>query len=154
MVDAPRWSSHLADWMSKRGGLNHILLTHRDDVADADGLTILSFGQAQEKARAWFTAKALADSGHEAPLAPHTVSDALDDYERDYLRRGGKAADRLQHSINAHIRPAFGPIELDKLSRAKIESWLEKLANTPPRLRVRSYRAPPLRHTGRERLGP
>src|SRR6266568_4445885 len=36
MVDAPRWSSHLADWMSERGGLNHILLTHRDDVADAE----------------------------------------------------------------------------------------------------------------------
>lgn len=36
MVDAPRWSSHLVDWMSDRGGLNHILLTHRDDVADAE----------------------------------------------------------------------------------------------------------------------
>jgi glyoxylase-like metal-dependent hydrolase (beta-lactamase superfamily II) len=36
MVDSPRWSSHLAGWMSKRGGLDHILLTHRDDVADAD----------------------------------------------------------------------------------------------------------------------
>jgi glyoxylase-like metal-dependent hydrolase (beta-lactamase superfamily II) len=36
MVDAPRWSSNLADWMSERGGLNHILLTHRDDVADAE----------------------------------------------------------------------------------------------------------------------
>jgi glyoxylase-like metal-dependent hydrolase (beta-lactamase superfamily II) len=36
MVDAPRWSSHLANWMSERGGLNYILLTHRDDVADAE----------------------------------------------------------------------------------------------------------------------
>lgn len=36
MVDAPRWSSHLANWISQRGGLDHILLTHRDDVADAE----------------------------------------------------------------------------------------------------------------------
>src|SRR5437763_10578628 len=132
-------------WRARRfigaGRYEETMLGTADDVADADGVTILSFGQAQEKARAWFTARALADFGHEALLAPHTVSDALDDYERDYLRRGGKATDRLRHSINAHIRPAFGPIELDKLSRAKIESWLEKLASTPPRLRARKGHA-------------
>jgi hypothetical protein len=104
-----------------------------DDVADADSIAILTFGQAQERARAWFTARALADTEPEDPLAPYTVSDALDDYERDYIRRGGKAVDRLRHSINAHIRPAFGPIETEKLSRAKIEDWLEALARTPAR---------------------
>jgi glyoxylase-like metal-dependent hydrolase (beta-lactamase superfamily II) len=36
MVDAPRWSAHLAAWMSERGGLDHVLLTHSDDVADAE----------------------------------------------------------------------------------------------------------------------
>jgi glyoxylase-like metal-dependent hydrolase (beta-lactamase superfamily II) len=35
MVDAPRWSSHVADAIAAKGGLHHILLTHRDDVADA-----------------------------------------------------------------------------------------------------------------------
>ena len=35
MIDAPRWSAHLVSWMGGRGGLDHILLTHRDDVADA-----------------------------------------------------------------------------------------------------------------------
>lgn len=35
MVDAPRWSSHLVAWIQGQGGLDHILLTHRDDVADA-----------------------------------------------------------------------------------------------------------------------
>jgi integrase len=113
-----------------------------DDVADADGVAVLSFGQAQEKARAWFATRALADAGFEASLAPYTVSDALDDYERDYIRRGGKAVDRLRHSINAHIRPAFGSIGTEKLSRAKIEGWLETLAGTPARLRSRTGEAP------------
>jgi glyoxylase-like metal-dependent hydrolase (beta-lactamase superfamily II) len=35
MIDAPRWSAHLVSWMEGMGGLDHILLTHRDDVADA-----------------------------------------------------------------------------------------------------------------------
>lgn len=35
MVDAPRWSERLVAWMAARGGLSHILLTHRDDIADA-----------------------------------------------------------------------------------------------------------------------
>jgi len=35
MVDAPRWTAHLVDAIDAMGGLQHILLTHRDDVADA-----------------------------------------------------------------------------------------------------------------------
>ncbi len=35
MVDAPRWDRHLVAWFEERGGLDLILLTHRDDVADA-----------------------------------------------------------------------------------------------------------------------
>ena len=35
MIDAPRWARPLVDWMSDQGGLDHILLTHQDDVADA-----------------------------------------------------------------------------------------------------------------------
>ncbi|MCZ6844443.1 MAG: MBL fold metallo-hydrolase [Alphaproteobacteria bacterium] len=36
MVDAPRWSSHVIDHIAASGGLARILLTHRDDVADAE----------------------------------------------------------------------------------------------------------------------
>jgi glyoxylase-like metal-dependent hydrolase (beta-lactamase superfamily II) len=35
LIDAPRWTRHVADFVRERGGLRHILLTHRDDVADA-----------------------------------------------------------------------------------------------------------------------
>jgi integrase len=133
-------------WSARRfigeGRYEETKLGTADDVADADGIAILTFGQAQERARAWFAARALADAGHEDPLAPYIVSNALDDYERDYVRRGGKAVDRLRHSINAHIRPALGSIELSKLSRAKIEGWLENLANAPARLRTRRGQAP------------
>lgn len=36
MVDAPRWTSHVVKAIEERGGLALILLTHRDDVADAE----------------------------------------------------------------------------------------------------------------------
>src|SRR5947207_9442206 len=87
-------------WSARRfigdGRYEEAKLGTADDVADADGMAILTFGQAQERARAWFAARALADAGQEDPLAPYTVSDALDDYERDHIRRGGQAVDRLR----------------------------------------------------------
>ena len=85
--------------------------------------------------------RALADAGYPDPLVRYTVSDALDDYERDYVRRGGKAVGRLRHTVTGHIRPILGSLELEKLTRAKIESWLDHLAKAPPR--VRSGRGQP-----------
>jgi len=36
MIDAPRWTKHVVDAIEARGGLALVLLTHRDDVADAE----------------------------------------------------------------------------------------------------------------------
>lgn len=36
MVDAPRWTREVAGPVEELGGLDHVLLSHRDDVADAD----------------------------------------------------------------------------------------------------------------------
>lgn len=36
MVDAPRWTDHVVKAIEERGGLALVLLTHRDDVADAE----------------------------------------------------------------------------------------------------------------------
>ena len=35
LIDSPRWNGALADRMAEMGGVAHIVLTHRDDVADA-----------------------------------------------------------------------------------------------------------------------
>lgn len=35
LIDSPRYSSHLVEQFSRRGGVKYIFLTHRDDVADA-----------------------------------------------------------------------------------------------------------------------
>ena len=38
-----------------------------DDIRDADGLTVLSFAQAQERARTWFDSKGRELAGHAEP---------------------------------------------------------------------------------------
>lgn len=109
-----------------------------DDARDSDGLSVYSFPQAQERARAWFDQKAREQAGDFAPLdRPYTVADALTDYRADYLRRGGKAADRLDWSGAAWISPELGAVELVKLSKARIVAWHQKIAETPARLRTK-----------------
>ncbi|MBX3300837.1 MAG: MBL fold metallo-hydrolase [Nitrospira sp.] len=36
LIDSPRYLKHLIEVFEKRGGIAHIFLTHKDDVADAD----------------------------------------------------------------------------------------------------------------------
>ena len=74
-----------------------------------------------------------------APLdRPYTVADAIADYRIDYLRRGGKAADRLDWSAAAWIIPELGQVWLAGLTKARIVAWHQKLAETPERLRTRA----------------
>jgi integrase len=109
-----------------------------DDARDPNGLSVFGFAQAQERARAWFDQKAREQAGDFAPLdRPYTVADALADYRADYLRRGGKAADRLDWSAAAWINPNLGAVELAKLSKARIVAWHQKIAETPARLRTK-----------------
>jgi glyoxylase-like metal-dependent hydrolase (beta-lactamase superfamily II)/ferredoxin len=36
LIDSPRYAAELVKWFEANGGIAHILLSHRDDVADAD----------------------------------------------------------------------------------------------------------------------
>jgi len=110
-----------------------------DDAREPDGLSVFSFAQAQERARVWFDQRSREQAGDFAPLGrPYTVADAVADYRADYLRRGGKAADRLDWSAKAWILPELGTIPLGKLSKGRIVAWHQKLAETPARLRTKT----------------
>lgn len=92
----------IARFRGSDGRQHYTPLGAADDARDADGLTVFDFGQAQAKARAWFHQKARQQAGDFAPPdRPYTVADALADYRADYLRRGGKAVDRLDASAGA-----------------------------------------------------
>jgi integrase len=108
-------------------------------VADADGEHILSFAHAQEAGRLWFAKLAKGDRD-ESERGPYSLSQALDDYVSDYKRRGGKAVDRLEWTISAHIKPELGDILIENLTRRRIEGWHAKLAESPGRLRTKPGR--------------
>jgi integrase len=106
-----------------------------DDVLTADGATVLNWSQAQGAARTFFERKQRAAHGlEEIKAGPYRVADAMADYLAAYRRRGGKAVYRTEVVINALILPELGAVSLSKLTHRRIETWHEKLAETPVRM--------------------
>lgn len=104
-----------------------------DDIQDADGVSIFSFSQAQEKARKWYESTKRQELG--IGSAKMTVNDALDEY-LDYLKAHGKSAERANYSIKAYIRPIFGEMQISKLRSKQISDWHKALAEEKPRQRA------------------
>lgn len=94
-----------------------------DDIRDADGVEVLNFAQAQEKARAWFEDLAGARGRR---LDRYTVNHALDDYLERFT---GKSLDKTRHTIDRHIRPALGKRPVVDLTTAELTSFQADLAN-------------------------
>ena len=109
-----------------------------DDHLDADGATVLTFGQAQEAARAWHP-KAFASATEEEQgdaAAPVTVQDAVDAYvEWLAANRKPTTAREAASQARAHINPALGSIRLDRLTAAHIRRCHEATAAAPARIR-------------------
>lgn len=127
----------IARHYSTENGRRYQALGTADDVAHADGEHVLSFSQAQDVGRRWFAALARGDRDG-GDHGPYSTAQALDDYIADYKRRGGKALDRLDWTIQAHIKPDLGEILIVKLTRRRIEAWHAKLAENARRLRTKS----------------
>ncbi len=114
-----------------------------DDVQDADGATILSFQQAQAKARTWFALQARQKTG-EGHVGDYTVADAWADYLKWFgLHRRSLAS--LRASSEKLVLTAFGSRRLDELTTGRIRSWHESLATSPPRLRTGRGKEPKFR---------
>lgn len=113
------------------GGYAKVTLGDADDATDADGERILSFAQAQERARAWFAAQA---SGGRAPLGqPYTVGEALDDYLAGFE---GKSLEPTRNRVEAIIRPALGTVDTAKLTAKLIGDWHKARAKSAAKLRT------------------
>ncbi|GJD48014.1 hypothetical protein OPKNFCMD_0728 [Methylobacterium crusticola] len=107
-------------------------LATADDFSDPDGLAILSFRQAQERARERMVQRAHAAAGKTSPL---TVRDALETY-LDFLDANRKSGLDARHRAGAFIYPPLG--EIEKLTTAKLDKWLTGLAKAPPRIRSKA----------------
>ena len=126
------WSAKLA----MPGGKYAIrILGTADDYQDADGVTVLTFYQAQEKART--TADDAKTQGG-VLIKDMTVKEASESYLA-WFRANKKGVAMAESAINAHILPAFGDKKLADLTTKGIREWQDKLVSTPARLRTGKF---------------
>ncbi|MBR1156665.1 site-specific integrase [Bradyrhizobium sp. JYMT SZCCT0428] len=105
-----------------------------DDFSDADGIEILDYRQAQQKARERREARARANKGNSG--RPLTVRVAMQEYS-DFLESNRKSAGTARYSLNAFIIPLLGDFEVEALTTAQLRSWHGDLAKTPARQRTK-----------------
>ncbi|MEL6281007.1 MAG: tyrosine-type recombinase/integrase, partial [Pseudomonadota bacterium] len=125
-------------WVAKRvadGARRQVALGPADDGREADGVGAFSYAQALKRAQEWFGAEARREAGVETGGRPCDVDAAVDDY-LDWFRANRKSLAETEAAIDRHIRPALGRVRLEKLTRRKIERWLNALAETPRRNRA------------------
>jgi len=125
-------------WMARvyddSGKYRKRVLAHADDIHDSNGRDILTFRQAQEKAKAIAAEMPAAN-----PLGPYTVADALRDYLEWYVANR-KAFAATKHAAELHILPKLGTIPIAKLTSSQIRRWRESIAKAPARARSSSRR--------------
>jgi integrase len=124
-----------ARWRPEGGDRVYESLGSADDYQDADGTSVLTFDQAQAKAREVFARKAREAAGEFVSTGPYTVADAVQAYFADREGRGDKAVKDDRSTANAHILPELGAIAVDKLTKSKIVNWHHAIAASPARVR-------------------
>jgi integrase len=104
-----------------------------DDLSDADGSKILSFSQAQARARELMVDRANKAAGKTGPV---TVKAAIDAYV-EFLEAKRKSAQFSRYAADAFILPVLGQTEVEDLTKEQIENWHHDLAKTGARIRVK-----------------
>jgi integrase len=103
-----------------------------DDFSDADGVAVLSYRQAQAKARERMVARAHHAAGKHGPL---TVADAVESYLH-FLDTHRKTGYHARHRARAFILPTLGNIEVQALATEQLRKWHADIAKVPARART------------------
>lgn len=142
----PQGGSWYVRAYSGNGQYRQAQIGSADDHIDANGETVLTFYQAQEKARKLALSHDR-DRGIGLSL-DLTVAEAAEKYLTWY-KEHRRAYTETEHSICVHILPTLGTTRVGELTSAAIRRWLEQLAAKPARVRSKkhanqaSYRAAP-----------
>jgi len=113
-----------------------------DDKADADGVAVLDFRQAQALIREKNVEYSRVAQGLPAKKdGPYTVRACLDEYLA-YLDSEKKSGRDARWRADALILPQLGELLCADLSTKTLRSWLNNVAASPPRLRSRKDAEP------------
>jgi integrase len=103
-----------------------------DDLSDADGVAILDFWHAQQKARERMVQRAHNAAGKTGPL---TIEGAITDY-LEWLETNRRSVYNSRRAAFAFIFPSLGNIECEALTADVLRKWHAALAKQPARLRT------------------
>jgi integrase len=105
-----------------------------DDFSDADGVAILSFGQAQTLARSRMVERAHKAAGKTKPL---TIKDATEAYITYLESKRSKSGREARYATDAFVLPVLGAVEINALTPELVRGWHSKLAKAPARIRTK-----------------
>lgn len=122
------------------GGQQHYeALGTADDALDPDGDAILSYADAQRRAREVFDRKAREASGETARrTGPYTIADALEDYFTAQELKGAKGVAKDRKVADARIAPELGKLDVRRLTAQRLRSWHRGLAVAPRLIRTKA----------------
>lgn len=124
-----------ARWRSQAGKIKSKALGSADDYLPSDAISILSAAEAQTKAGKFFeecSRQAVAGSIDEPVDLEYSVRQACGAYLAEVARLG---KDRVTPAgiCKAHIYPAFGEVQVRRLTKKQIQDWHLALAEAPRR---------------------
>ncbi len=118
-------------WVVRRyaGASSYVVETiaEADDHADANGIDVLSFWQAQDEARK-------ISGALKRTSGPYKVRDAISDYLEELEGRASYNDTRLR--LEAYALPIIGDKHVDKLTAETLRNWHRELAKAPKRIRT------------------
>jgi integrase len=127
-------------WIARRYTGDGAYATHSlgpaDDLREADGVSILTFDQAQEQAKAWDGEERLAAAG--VPRrGPLTVEQAIGTYLAHLRAAKGVKAEATARSIaRSRILRELGHLQCAALTVKRLTSWRNDLAAAPKLVRT------------------
>lgn len=118
------------------GSRQQLRLGKADDVAQANGVSVLDHEQAKAAAKSW--AKSLKVGG-EKVASSLTVNDVLDRYFEARAAEGMKSVEEARGRAGFAIRPKLGRIRVADLSIGKVRAWRDGLVTAEKHLRTAKY---------------
>ena len=107
-----------------KGGAATKAIGSADDYDDANGHDVLTFWEAQDRA------KAIARVGSASALkAPLTVRVAAETYLEMLQARNANSASDARGRLNKHFLPTFGDVLITALTKTRLDRWLAGLVS-------------------------
>jgi integrase len=120
----------IARYYTRNHGRRFMAFGVADDATPANGTHVFSFQQALEVSHKWFSATIRADAAG-VHIGPYKVSDAGAAWIAGW--KGSEASKRNSEAhLKNHILPSLGSIEVAKLTRQQVQTWLQQLAKKTP----------------------